>query len=234
MFQTLIDRAGDRWVLIAKKTTIPIPKIHAYALSDDTRPLSSFLILQYIEGRKLTHTDLRGLSDEQCTRLHTSLAGIYAQLRRLEFPSIGYLTRRSDGFKVCKRTVSIDLNMQELEGLAPRCIQSRYYGSGSTLTSATEYVAILLKIADNTFTGDRSPISQEEGEDQLYHLHIFRQYAIPQYKNFLTHFDKFLAVLRVIKQEQYGNEILTKEWEIGKQKSGFMVANALENWTAID
>ncbi|KAG4428691.1 hypothetical protein IFR05_015829 [Cadophora sp. M221] len=324
-FQTLIDGAGDRWVvrvplapclafgsssklesevatmlLVAEKTTIPIPKIHAYALSDDTGPLSSFLILQYIEGRKLTHTDLRGLSDEQCTRLHTSLAGIYAQLRRLEFPSIGCLTRGSGGFEVCKRTVSIDLNMQELEGLAPRCIQSRYYGSGSTLTSATEYVAMLLEIADNAFAGDRSPISQEEGEDQLYHLHIFRQYAsrwannnldngpfvlvhgdlelfnllfddnmdivsvldwewsrvvpcqffIPplwlnstpiedlsygyQYKDFLTHFDKFLAVLRVIEQEQYGNEILTKEWETGKQKSGFMVANALENWTAID
>lgn len=55
-----------------------------------------------------------------------------------------------------------------------------------------------------------------------------------QYKTFLAHFDKFLAVLRVLEQEKYGNEILTNEWETGKQKSGFMVANALENWTAID
>ena len=55
-----------------------------------------------------------------------------------------------------------------------------------------------------------------------------------QYKDFLTHLDKFLAVLRVVEQEQYGNGLLTKEWETGKQKSGFMVAHALENWTAMD
>lgn len=55
-----------------------------------------------------------------------------------------------------------------------------------------------------------------------------------QYRSFLAYFDKFLAVLRVLEQEKYGNEILTNEWETGKQKSGFMVANALENSTAMD
>ena len=101
----------------------------------------------------------------------------FVQLRRLEFPAIGCLTRGSQGFKVCKRTVSIDLNMQELEGLAPRSIQSRCSGIGSTLTSANDFVEMLLEIAENAFAGDRSPISQEEGEDQLYHLHMFREYA---------------------------------------------------------
>ncbi|KAL3421702.1 hypothetical protein PVAG01_05858 [Phlyctema vagabunda] len=42
-----------------EKTTIPIPKIHAYNLSDNTQPRSSFLILQYIEGRKLTDANLK-------------------------------------------------------------------------------------------------------------------------------------------------------------------------------
>jgi len=190
--------------------------------------------------------------------------------------------------------------MQELEGLAPHDIQSRYCGSDTTLTSANEYVKMLLEVADNAFARDRSPISQEEGEDRLYHLHIFRQHVnrwannnlehgpfvlvhgdlelhnllfdenmnivsvldwefsrigpcqlfkAPlwlssttiedlsygyKYKGFLAHFDKFLAVLRVLELEKYGNEVLTKEWETGKQKSGFMVANALENWTAMD
>ncbi|KAH7363987.1 phosphotransferase enzyme family protein [Rhexocercosporidium sp. MPI-PUGE-AT-0058] len=326
-FHSSNDGAGDRWVvrvplapclafgsrsklesevatmqLIAQKTTIPIPKIHAYALGDDDagKPLSSFLILQYIEGQKLTHADLRKLSDEQRTNLYTSLADVYIQLRRLDFPSIGCLMQGLDGFKVCKRTVTIDLNMQELEGRAPHCVQSRYCGSGTTLTSANKYITMLLEISDNAFAGDRSPISQEEGEDRLYHLHIFRQYVngwvnnnfehgpfvlvhgdlelfnllfddnmnvisvldwewsrvVPcqffkpplwlnstsiedlsygyQYKGFLAHFDKFLAVLRVLEQKKYGNEILANEWETGKQKSGFMVANALENWTAID
>jgi hypothetical protein len=49
------------------------------------------------------------------------------------------------------------------------------------------------------------------------------------YEVYLEHFDKFLAVLRVLEQEKYGNEISTNKWESGKQKSGFMVANALEN-----
>ncbi|KAG4431248.1 hypothetical protein IFR05_013270 [Cadophora sp. M221] len=160
--------------LIAENTTIPIPKIHAYALSDDTRPLSSFLILQYIEGRKVSHGELKRLSDEQRTNLYTSLADVYIQIRRLEFPTIGCLSQGLSGFEVCKRLVTIDLNMQELEGLAPHYIQNRYCGGSTTLTSANEYITMLLEIADNAFARDRSPISQEEAEDRLYHLYIFR------------------------------------------------------------
>ncbi|KAH6722167.1 kinase-like domain-containing protein [Leptodontidium sp. MPI-SDFR-AT-0119] len=301
-FYSLIDGAGDKWVvrvplapclafgsrsklesevatmqLIAENTTIPIPKIHAYALSDETEPLSSFLILQYVEGRKRTHAELKRLSDEQRTNLYSSLADVYIQIRRLEFPSIGCLMQGLGGFKVCKRLVSIDLNLQELDGLAPHNIQSRYCGSSNTLTSASEYITMLLEIADNAFAGDRSPISQDEAEDRLYHLHIFHQYSkgwanknlehgpfvlvhgdlelfnlifddnmnivsvldwewsrvVPcqffkpplwlnsapiedlsygyQYKDFLTHFDKFLAVLHVLEQRRYGDEILANE-----------------------
>jgi hypothetical protein len=74
---------------------------------------------------------------------------------------------------VYKRTVIIDLNIQELEGLVLYSIQSRYCSSGITLTSANEYIIILLEITDNTFARDCSLILQEEGEDYLYHLYIF-------------------------------------------------------------
>ncbi|KAF4626308.1 hypothetical protein G7Y89_g11853 [Cudoniella acicularis] len=320
-----IERDGDKWVvrvplapclafggrsklesevatmqLVADRTTIPIPRIHAYALGDGPELFPSFLILEYVEGLKLTYADFKKLSDEQRTRLYTSLADIYIQLRRLEFPSIGCVTREPDGFEVRKRTVTIDLNMQELEGLAPSEIQDAYYSASGTLTSANDYIAMLLQIADNAFSKGCGTVSEEEGEDHLYHLHLFRQYAehwvdrsldrgpfalihgdlelfnlllgddmnivsvldwewsrvVPRqlfkpplwlsnttiedmsygyrYRDYLESLDKFLVVLRVQERERYGSELLADEWDKGKQKSGFMVANALENWTAMD
>lgn len=190
--------------------------------------------------------------------------------------------------------------MQELEGLSPSKIQDSYYSSDGTLFSANKYLAMLLQIADNAFSKGRSTISQEEAEDHLYHLHIFRQYAekwtdhsldsgpfvlvhgdleifnllldndmnivsvldwewsrvVPsqffkpplwlsnakiedmfyghRYKDYLKHFDQFLAILRVRELERYGNELLSDEWDKRKQKSGFMVAHALESWITMD
>ena len=55
-----------------------------------------------------------------------------------------------------------------------------------------------------------------------------------RYRLYLDRFDSFLAVLRARERERYGNELLANEWNKQKQKSGFMVAYALENWTAMD
>ena len=48
-----------------------------------------------------------------------------------------------------------------------------------------------------------------------------------QYRDFLDLFDQFLAIMRVREQSRFGKELLLNEWHEGKQKSGFMVANAL-------
>jgi hypothetical protein len=78
---------------------------------------------------------------------------------------------------VRKKITSIDINMQELEGLQPSKIQSSFYNNGS-LSSANDYVAMLLQIADNAFAKGRSSVSdRHQGEDALYHLHIFREYT---------------------------------------------------------
>ncbi|KAJ2894664.1 hypothetical protein MKZ38_007322 [Zalerion maritima] len=190
--------------------------------------------------------------------------------------------------------------MQELEGLAPSEIQDLYYGAGGTLAATNDYVAMLVQIADNAFSKGPGAASLEEGEDRLYHLHIFRQYAESwvdrsldrgpfvsvhgdleifnlllggdmgivsmldwewsrvvscqffkpplwlsnarievlsygyRYRDYLERFDKFLAAVRCRELERYGNELLANEWDKGKQKSGIMVANALENLTAMD
>jgi aminoglycoside phosphotransferase (APT) family kinase protein len=164
--------------LIASKTTIPIPRVIAYALADDPEPLSSFLILEFVEGQKLDLRQLDKLSEEQLTNLYTSLADIYIQLRRLEFPSIGCLGSGLDDIQVNKKVTSIDINMQELEGLRPSEIQALYYEPNGRLTSANKYVEILLDISDNAFAKGRgSVLSEDVGGDALYHLHLFREFA---------------------------------------------------------
>jgi serine/threonine protein kinase len=163
---------------VINETKIPVPKIYAYNLGDGSQPLSSYVILEYIEGEVFSYARLKTLSDKQRKRLYTSLADIYIQLRRLEFPSIGCLAHGPEGFNVRKRIATIDINMQELEGLQPSKIQSSFYNNRGSLTSANEYVAMLLQIADNAFVKGRNSVSERhQGEDALYHLHIFREYT---------------------------------------------------------
>jgi hypothetical protein len=54
------------------------------------------------------------------------------------------------------------------------------------------------------------------------------------YQDYLKSFDQFLKIVRTRECEKYGNELLFSEWAKAKEDSGFLVANALENWTDID
>ncbi|GAB1311844.1 hypothetical protein MFIFM68171_02054 [Madurella fahalii] len=287
--------------VVASKTTIPIPRLIAYALGDGPEPLSSFLILEFVKGQKLDLRKLKKLPDEQQANLYTSLADIYVQLRRLEFPSIGCLESGPDGIQVNKKTMSLDINMQELEGLQPSTIQASYYDPDGHLRSANKYVAMLLDISDNAFARGRgSVLGEEEGGDALYHLHLFRQYAqkwvdplldqgpfvmvhgdlepfnlivdedmsiisvldwewsrvvprqffipplwlgIPDttklaydfvYQDYLKRFHRLLDLVRTRELDMYGQPLLADEWTAAKNDSGFLVANALENWTDMD
>lgn len=251
-------------------------------------------------GEALSYKRLKALPDEERKRFYTSLANIYIQLRRLEFPAIGCLAHGPEGFDIRKKIATIDMNVQELEGLQPSKIQSSFYDRGP-LTSANDYVAMLLQIADNAFAEGRYSVYERlQGEDALYHLHIFHEYVkgwmdcrldqgpfvlvhgdlelhnlivndnmeivslldwewsrvVPvqffkpplwlkypstaaQANNFvhldyLKTFDQFLEIVRTLEREKYGNELLSNEWEKAKENSGFLVANALENWTDID
>jgi hypothetical protein len=101
------------------------------------------------------------------------------QLRRLEFPSIGRLTQGPDGVRVGKRVATLDTNMQELENVAPSEVMDSYYsGNDALLRSADRYVEMLLDLADNAFRKGRGSVeNEEEAQDRLYHLHLFRQHA---------------------------------------------------------
>jgi hypothetical protein len=54
------------------------------------------------------------------------------------------------------------------------------------------------------------------------------------YQDYLKSLDQFLETVRSREREKYGNELLSNEWAKAKKDSGFLVANALENWTDID
>ncbi|KAM0421404.1 hypothetical protein ACHAPT_010758 [Fusarium lateritium] len=167
--------------LVAEKTDIPLPKIIAYELGDDTDPLSSFMILEYIDGQPILPHQLGALTQDQRTHFYTSLADVYIQLRRLTFPAIGSITRQRSGFAVRRALTTIDLNRQELEGFQPSAIQAAHNTNG-ILSSANEYTAMLLRLAGNAFNNSRSIISnQEQGEDALYHQHLFRRFATEEW-----------------------------------------------------
>ncbi|KAK0640942.1 kinase-like domain-containing protein [Cercophora newfieldiana] len=264
--------------VIASKTTIPIPRLIAYAVSDGREPLSSFLILEFVNGQRLDPGKLKNLPEEQQTNLYSSLADIYIQLRRLEFPSIGCLESGPEGIQVTKKAISQDINMQELEGLQPSSIQALYYEPDERLTVYEE----------------------DQGGNALYHLHLFRQYAqqwadplldhgpfvmvhgdlepfnlivnddmkiisvldwewsrvVPRqffipplwlrycdttklaydfvYQDYLKRFHRLLGLIRTQELERFGQALLADEWTVAEKDSGFLVANALENWTDID
>ncbi|KAG9252441.1 kinase-like domain-containing protein [Emericellopsis atlantica] len=165
--------------LLADRTTIPAPKLIAYGIGDHSKPIPTFLILEYVQGEKLMQGTLQ-LDPDKKQNLYTSLADIYIQLRRLEFDSIGCLVRRGDNAVVGRRPVSIDTNRQELEGRQPMAVQSRYLNN-DTLQSASAYTHMLLDLADNAFKGLKN-ITEE-----VYSQHAFREHALAWVKPELDH-----------------------------------------------
>ncbi|CAI6045170.1 unnamed protein product, partial [Clonostachys chloroleuca] len=163
--------------LVSERTSIPIPKVIAYAINDKTKSFPTFMILEYVEGEKLSYKTYQEFTPERLVRFYISLADIFIQLRRLELDAIGRLTHREDGsFTVGNPIATIDLNAQALERLRPSRVLARY-GGGGPLRSASNYIDMLHDLADNAFAESRSSVPEGDGigEEYLYHLHSFRE-----------------------------------------------------------
>ncbi|KAH9219816.1 hypothetical protein DL95DRAFT_422631 [Leptodontidium sp. 2 PMI_412] len=144
--------------LIASKTTIPIPKLHTYSLAHEkgVYGIASFMIMEYIEGRTLDNVGFKTIT-----------------LRRLEFPAIGRLAPCPDKGGI-----------MEVEGLQPLCIMADYGGETGVLTSANDYISMLLRIARNAFEKGRKNVYDEfDGRDSLYHLDQFSQFVKTKWLN---------------------------------------------------
>ncbi|OAA38101.1 phosphotransferase enzyme family protein [Metarhizium rileyi] len=163
--------------LLHEQTKIPIPKIYAYSINETADPLSTFIIMEYIGGEKLSADRLDNATDQEKNSLYKSLAAIYIQLRRLEFPAIGRLVGHAGGYEVKQQVLTVDTNGLELEGLNPFTTQLSYHNNKDTLTSAKDYIAMRLQISWTAFLKSRSNVEREMGANALYHLHLFHQHV---------------------------------------------------------
>ncbi|ROT39961.1 kinase-like protein [Sodiomyces alkalinus F11] len=175
--QQKIEREVATMRLVSERTTIPLPRIIASSLDGGVCEIPSFLILEYVQGTALSDIKIIKLEPSERTVLQEELASIYAQLRRLTFPSIGALSFASGGdVEVAQGPVSIEFNMQDLEGIEPWKIRD-FRGRQGIMSSATSYVLSLLDIMQNAF--ERSPASigdEEDGCMTLYYLARFRSF----------------------------------------------------------
>ncbi|KAK4105856.1 hypothetical protein N658DRAFT_483263 [Parathielavia hyrcaniae] len=192
--ETEIEVATMRYV--SAKTTIPIPKVHTYALSPTGLNGMPYIIMDYVNGHNLK--DLNFGPGEifgalQCAgapqtpvgkHLYRQLADVYVQLRQLESPRVGALGPPSHGasvltcdpeeISVCHRPLSMDMAMQEVDSLEPGLI----FPPKSTLSTAKDYVNGLLMLADNNLEKETEQgIDERKPESILYAAHHFRRFV---------------------------------------------------------
>ncbi|RTE69032.1 hypothetical protein BHE90_016588 [Fusarium euwallaceae] len=180
---------------VSAKTTIPVPKVHAYSFSHGSPVGTAFIIMEYIEGQSLQELGFRKVADFDATyykptrltkSLYDQLADVYLQLRQLEFPSVGALgvqnpdgiplhTRNPDEIQVLHRPLSIEVALQEFEGLDP----GAKLPPKTTFSTARDFAEFLLWLSDNEL--EKSPdmlMDQWGGRNILYARHYFRRFIL--------------------------------------------------------
>lgn len=161
--------------------------------------IASFIILEYIEGTMLNEVDIDNLEEDKRRILYAELADYFIQLRRLQFPAIGRLgPSRSDPQKieVTKGTMTNCINLQERENIRARSVMKRYEKDGSgVLTSAEDYVSMLLAVAHNAFRSGRATVRDyDEGWEFAYHYDLFREYTRTLFVNTAVDAGPFVLV----------------------------------------
>ncbi|KAL7918437.1 kinase-like domain-containing protein [Trichoderma austrokoningii] len=173
---------------VAAKTTIPVPKIHAYSLESNNVIRSPFIVMDYCKGQSLYELQFQkgGPSPNHTVeKVYQQLASVYLQLRQLEFPRIGALglPRYSgqpptesdiDGITVQSRPLSMNMAMQHTEGYQPEDIIQ----GGMTFSTAREFVTALSRLSKNQF--QKSPdvrLDCRPGRSLLYANEAFHTFT---------------------------------------------------------
>ncbi|TWU77195.1 hypothetical protein ED733_008610 [Metarhizium rileyi] len=163
---------------LSGSTTIPVPKILACRTDSGNDPLCTFVILEYIDGKLLSPAEFGSLTPDKKSELHKSLADVYVQLRRQEFPSIGRLKLgAASGVHMSEKTASLEMNMMQLEGLDPFSIQDSYHDESGLLKSANSYTKMLLSVGYNAFLKSRNAVVIGMGLEYLYNFHVFSKHV---------------------------------------------------------
>ncbi|EEU47542.1 uncharacterized protein NECHADRAFT_78074 [Fusarium vanettenii 77-13-4] len=150
---------------IAKNTTIPIPKIHAWSYEAQSPIGHAFIIMDHVQGTPLNALLFRREErwagspthpSPDLARVHEQLADIYIQLRGLEFPEIGALgmpTSDSSGITIRHRPLPIEVALQEVEKLKP----TEFFPEKKTFKTAREYIQALVKLGHNRLVRAEDP-----------------------------------------------------------------------------
>lgn len=139
--------------------------------------MTTFLILEYIDGKHLRTAELEIIAPHEKLNLLSSLADIYVQLRQQEFPTIGRLNGSTSEPSVGQKTVSIEMNMLQLEGLTPFSLQDTYHNEHGVLRSATSYTNMLLCIGYNAFVKSSDAVEDGMGLEAVYNYSLFIKHA---------------------------------------------------------
>ena len=113
---------------VSKKTTIPIPRVHAWSLSEGSPLKLPYIIMDYVEGKTLSQL---GFPDDPKWKtpgpgkygtslkahIYRQIGGVYAQLRGLEFPEVGALgINRQASSPSTRPSMSHEINESGFQG----------------------------------------------------------------------------------------------------------------------
>jgi hypothetical protein len=176
-----------------------VPRVHPYSFTEGSPIDTAFIIMDYVQG--LTLKDLgfkKGekwrsyfRTSEAMSKLYTQLADFYIRLRQLEFPEIGALglpvvdgkpsyACDPDDIRVRHRPISIEIMMQELEGMDP----GARIKPGTTFSTVGSFMDALFWLAENEF--QKSPdigLDSRGGRNTLYARHHFRRFVLDSWLN---------------------------------------------------
>ena len=150
---------------VSEKTTIPIPRVHAWSYEAQSPIGYAFIIMDYVQGTPLNALLFRREErwayssthrSPDLTRVHDQLADIYIQLRGLEFPEIGALGMPSSdslGISIRHRPLPIELVLQEAEKLNP----AAFFPEKKIFRTAQEYILALVRLSRNRLQKTNDP-----------------------------------------------------------------------------
>ncbi|OAA63396.1 phosphotransferase enzyme family protein [Niveomyces insectorum RCEF 264] len=155
---------------VTANTTIPVPKVHAFAYARDSPIQKAFIIMDYVEGKNLTELGFpRKDIDRWCSysivkttpsrkAMYRGLAHVYSQLCELKFSTIGALgfSPEDGSIVVRNRPLTVEVALQEREGLEPTAILPEK----TTFRTASEYIRSLLRLGDNLLNKGKPNVSE--------------------------------------------------------------------------
>ncbi|PGH10976.1 hypothetical protein AJ79_05127 [Helicocarpus griseus UAMH5409] len=172
---------------IAEKTTIPIPRLHGYSVTQNNILGLPFMLVEYIEAKPLQGTPLQKLDESKKTHLYSQLANIYVQLFHQLFDRIGALTLdENDGKRIfsSNRPLNVDVNDQEVGGL-DIC---RHLSSKQSFASTIDYIYFIVKLIFNDFYRGRDFIHhRDDAQNYLYSIHMSQSILMEWVKPELNH-----------------------------------------------